>query len=103
MPVDAVPQPGRRRAVGKHMAEVAVASRTADLGADHAVRGVAQLAHRVGGGRLEEARPTAMRAELRIGAEQWLPAAGAGIEPGLVVFEERAREGPFGAGLAEDV
>src|SRR6185312_15146804 len=63
--VDAVAQaaaiPG---AIREHMAQMAVAVGGADLGADHAVRTVAQLVHHLGVDRLGEAGPAAAGFEL---------------------------------------
>src|SRR5581483_127474 len=81
--VDAVAQTGRRRAVRKHMAEMAATAAAMHLGADHAVAAV----HRFLDGarlRIVEARPAGTAFELALRLEQLLPAAGAGECAGAV-------------------
>uniref|UniRef100_A0A0N4Z8I6 DNA helicase n=1 Tax=Parastrongyloides trichosuri TaxID=131310 RepID=A0A0N4Z8I6_PARTI len=82
--VDAVAQTGRRRAVGEHMAQMAAAAGAADLGADHAVAGVADLAHVRLVERREEAGPAGAALEL---AE----------DPGPLLAQQGPAEGRLGA------
>lgn len=70
--VHAVTQTGRTWAVVEDVAEVALATRAAHFGAQHAETGVAEFDHIVPGNRLPEARP-----------------ARAGIEFGGVVVQRR--------------
>src|SRR5262245_60844417 len=68
--VDAVAEPGRRRAVIEDVAEVPAAARALQLDALHAERVVLELDHvalRVG---RPEARPAGAGLELLVGAEQ---------------------------------
>src|SRR6185503_4372932 len=74
--VDAIAQAGGRRAIGKHMTEMAAAARAVDLGTYHAVAGI--LAGEEGAGQgIEEARPPGPALELGAGVEQRLAASGA--------------------------
>src|SRR5207249_4148050 len=68
--VQAVAQAGGRRAVGKHVTEVAVTPPAADLGADHPGTRVADGSDVIGIERLEEAGPARARLELRLGPEE---------------------------------
>ena len=77
--IDAVAQAGRSRTVLEDVAEMAIAFRAQDLGANHAVGDVAFLVDMAVRGRRGETRPAAAGIELGVGFEQRLPAAGAGI------------------------
>src|SRR5438034_146261 len=77
--IDAVAQAGRAGAVVEDVAEMAAAFRAQHLGADHAVADIVflvDMAIRRGRGK---ARPAAAGIEFRVGFEQRLAAAGAGI------------------------
>src|SRR5262249_2786085 len=74
-----------------------------DLGADHPVARVRLCDHAVERRRLEEARPTAARLELRLRAEQLGAAGGAPIHTGGVLVPVDAREGALRAFVAEDL
>ena len=101
--VDAVAQAAAvARAVGEHMAEMAVAVRRAHLGADHAVGGVAQLVDVGGLDRLGEARPAAAGIVLVGGGEQRLARDDVDVDAGLLVVEVLAGAGPLGAALLRD-
>src|SRR4051812_45111526 len=77
--VDAVAQPGRVRSVREYVPQVPAAVGAADLGADHAVRGVGVGLH-VGRYRwLKEARPPRAGLELRVRAEQLCATPGAAV------------------------
>ena len=58
---------------------------------------------RLGDGRLAEARPARAGFELRVGAEQDGPAAGAAVVAGLLVEDVVAGEGRLRAGATQDV
>src|SRR5690349_3457310 len=62
--VHAIPIAGRRRTVRKHVPEMAIAPRTADLGANHSVGRIADLADVLRIERGEKARPTRTGLEL---------------------------------------
>lgn len=79
------------------MTKVAVAARAADLGALHAMAGVADRADVRGVERLEEARPAGARFELAVGAEQRQRAQAAGEYAISVLVEQAAAERAFGA------
>src|SRR4029077_17195723 len=99
--VDAVAQAGWARAVGKDMAEMAIAFRAQDLGADHAVADIALLVDMALDRRLGEARPPAAGIELGVGLEQRLAATGAGIGALAVLMLVFAGERPLGRLLAQ--
>src|SRR5687767_16034021 len=73
--VDAIALVRRRRAVGKHVAEMAAAAAAMHFGPLHAVGAVDRFLH---GARLRivEARPPGAALELLLRCEQLLPAAG---------------------------
>src|SRR4051794_11220839 len=77
--IDAVAQAGRAGAVLEDVAEMAVALRAKNLGADHAVADVAFLVDMAISGGRGKARPAAAGIEFGIGLDQRLAAAGAGI------------------------
>src|SRR3546814_261892 len=98
--MDAVSQPATvLRAVGEHMAEVAVAVHRAHLGADHAKGVVAPLFDVLRHDRLGEARPAAAGLELVARGEQRLAGNDVDVDARLLVVVVLAREGPFGAVL----
>src|SRR5258708_2851876 len=98
--VDAIAQPAAiRRAVGKDVAEMAVAMCRAHLGADHAERGVLQLVDVGRLDRLGEARPAAARFEFVGRREQGLARHDVDVDAGLLVVEIRAGAGALGAAL----
>src|SRR5687767_9683733 len=101
--VDAVAQPALiARAVVEDVTQVPLAARADDLGADHAVRGVAMLLDRAVFG-AHEARPARAAVELGTAFEQGLPAPGAGIFAGSFVLLVLAGERPLGAVLTQDL
>src|SRR5690606_28271191 len=98
--VDAVSQAAALRGtIREHVAQVAVAVGRADLGADHAVAGVAQLAHVRRLQRPGEARPAAMRVELVAGGEQRLARDDVHVDPGTVLVQVLAGAGTLGPGF----
>ena len=102
--VDAVAQAAAvARPVVEDVAEVAVGAARAHLGADHAVRAVAQLLDVRRLDRLGEARPAAARLELVGRGEQRLAGDDVDVDPGLVVVEQSAGAGRLGAASLGDV
>src|SRR6478735_12567300 len=102
--VDAIAQPAPVvRTVGEHVAEVPLAARAGHLGADHAVRRVAELVDHAGLGPPGEARPARAAIVLVVALEQRLPAPGAGIFARGLVLLVLAGERALGAVLAEDL
>src|SRR3954467_9536330 len=99
--IDAVTQARRPRAVGEDMAEMAAALGAQHLGTDHAVADVPLLVDMALDGGLGEAGPAAAGIELRVGLEQHIAAAGAGIGAGAVVLLIFAGEGTLGRLLAQ--
>src|SRR5262245_34900583 len=95
--VDAVAQARRAGAVGEDVAEVAAAARTRHLRPHHPVGRVDLRVDAVERGRLDEARPAGARVELRLGAEQLRPTAGAAVDARLLRVDVGAGEGPLGA------
>src|SRR4051794_24077149 len=100
--VDAVAEAARvARAVLEDVAEVAPAAPADDLRADHPVREVARVLHRLGHRGLREARPARPRVELRARHEQLGATARAAIDAVVMAIPVLARERPLGARLAE--
>src|SRR3954452_25095322 len=101
--VDAVAVAGRRLGgVVEDVPEVAVAGRAEHLGADHPEGAGLAQDHVVRGGRLVARRPSAVRVELGLGAEQFGAAGAAGVDPDGLRVDVLAGPGAFGAGLPED-
>src|SRR5438552_13266911 len=99
--IDAVAQAGRAGAVVEDVAEMAVTFRAQHLGADHAVADIVflvDMAIRRGRGK---ARPAAAGIEFRVGFEQRLAAAGAGVSALAVLMLVLAGEGTLGRLLAQ--
>src|SRR6516165_6577856 len=90
-----MPLAGRRRPIGKHVAEMTAAAGADFLDTHHAVAHIAQTADMSIVIRLEEARPAGAGIELRAGTEQRQTAEAAGVDPLLVIIEEDAAEGGF--------
>ena len=88
---------GRRRAVVKDMPQVAVAASAEDLGTGHAERYIAYLGDILRGEGLVKAGPAGAGVELRAGGKERQAAAGAEIDPILVVIQQVAAEGSLGA------
>src|SRR5438874_10721426 len=101
--VDAVAQPGRRRAVVEDVAEVAAALGAGDLGADHEKAAVLVLLDRGALRRLVEAGPAAVGVELGRRREQLGPAARAPVGALGVGVPVLAGERALGALLSEHV
>src|SRR5512145_933129 len=99
--VDAIALAARRRPVGEDVALVSAAAGADDLGADHAVAGVADGAEVIFRKRSREARPARAALELRAAPEQRQPAQAAGIHPRSLLFEEDAAERSFGSVLEQ--
>src|SRR6478735_1643901 len=101
--VDAVPIVGRgaESLAGEHVPEVGTAGRTANLGPHRAEGAVFQQLHPVGSQRGVERRPSAVRIELVLAAEQLGAAAATAVHPHRLVGLVRAGERPLGARLAE--
>jgi hypothetical protein len=88
--------------IRENVAEMAVAVRRAHLGADHAVRGVAQLSDVGGLNRLGEARPAASRFVFVGGGEQRLARHDVDVDARLLVVEIFAGSGHLGAAVLGD-
>src|SRR5687768_17799981 len=85
------------------MALVGAAAGADDLGADHAVAGVADIFEVIGGIRRGEARPAGAALELSAGHEQGQAAQAAGVSAGPLFIEEDAAERRLGAMLEQHV
>src|SRR5687768_3964620 len=94
--VDAVAQPGRRRAVREQVAQVGVAAAASHLDPPHAVAVVLVQPDVLAVDRLPEARPAGARVELGAGVEQRLVAADAVEDAVGLRVPEFAREGTLG-------
>lgn len=104
--VDAVPQIGRCvvALTGEHVAEVRVAAGATHLGARTAGQAVvSQQPHPVPGSTGEERRPSAVRGELVIAAEQLGATGLAAVSAGGRVVGVLAGEGTLGAAFAQYV
>src|SRR5262249_41299225 len=101
--VDAVAQPGRRRAVVEDVPQVGVAAAAGHLGPPHQPGVVLVRLDDAVGGRLPEAGPTGPGGDLGGGVEQRLPAADAAVDAGLLGRPVRAGEGALRALLPGDV
>src|SRR5690606_13878603 len=98
--VDAVAQSAAiPRPVREHVPEMTVAVRRADLGANHAVAGVAPLVDVRGLDGLGEARPSAARFELVGGREQRLSRHDVDVDAGFLVVQVLPGSGHLGAVL----
>src|SRR5699024_266337 len=83
--VDAVPKPASIGwAIGEDVAEMGIASGTADLGADHAVGAVFDFDDGIGVHRVDEARPTTAGVIFGLGGVKRIPAAPTPVEAGFV-------------------
>src|SRR5690606_20408723 len=94
-----------RRGLGRvveHVAQVRPAARAAHLGADHPVTAVGEELDAVARERAEEARPPAVRVELRVGAEQLVAARATRVDADALLVEQLARPGALGARLPQD-
>src|SRR5688500_17719563 len=100
--VDAVAQPGRRRAVGKHVTEVTAALAAVHFGANHEVAVVIGCSDRALD-RLEEAGPPGAAFEFPCGDEQLLAAACTGEGARALLLQQRAGAGPLGRMLSQDL
>src|ERR1700686_5251601 len=100
--VHAVAQAGRLRPIVEDVAEVAAAAAAVDFGPQHSEGTVFGLADRVLQ-RLIEARPAGAALEFRLRGEQRQVTAGAGEDALAMLLEQRARTGPLGALLAQDL
>src|SRR5437762_8678665 len=98
--VHAVALAGRRRAVGKDVAEMAAALGAVHLGAAHEEAAVGRCAHGAGQ-RLPERGPARAAFELGAGIEQRRAAAGAAEGALALLLIERAGAGALGAVLAQ--
>src|SRR4029079_17839894 len=76
--VHAIAPAGRRRAVGKHVPEMAVAARAAGFRPRHPIGVIDDLADVLRIDWLEEARPARAGLEFRAGLEEWQAAEPAG-------------------------
>src|SRR6267143_1357034 len=100
--VEAVALTGRRRPVGKQVAEVAVAAPAADLDALHAVRAVAQEREVLGVERLVEGRPAGARLELGPRAKERQPAQPAAVHALVLVVQKTTAKRWLGAVVEQD-
>ena len=92
-----MPFEGRWWAVRECMSKMAATAGANDLGAQHAVTGVAYCGHMCWIIWCEKARPAGAGIELGTGAKQRQTAQTAGVDPLLLVIEEGAAVGCFGA------
>ncbi len=99
--VDAVAQPGVGGPVAEHVAQVAAAAGTQDLGPRHAEAAVGPLDDGAGGAGPVEARPARPRFELGVGVEQLGAAAGAAEHTLAVDVEQVTGPGRLGAGAPQ--
>ena len=95
--VDAVALPRGRRAIGKHVTEVGIATGAIDLNPHHAVGQITLGGDRVWGGPIPEAGPTRSGLEFGLGTEQRRPAADAVVHPRGLVVPVSTGERPLGA------
>src|SRR5579864_1542819 len=95
--VDAIAQPGRRRAVGEDVALVAVAAGAAGLDPDHAVADIAHGDHVPLVERRVEAGPAGAALELGVVAEERQAAEPAAVDAVLLLAQEAAAERRLGA------
>src|SRR5688572_10497548 len=93
---------GRPWTIVEHMSQMPAAAPAMFLDADHAQRQVAIEGDRIGQ-RLREARPPGAAVIFGSRAEQRQIAAGTGENALALLLQQRAGEGPLGAGLAQDV
>src|SRR6056297_2771784 len=100
--VKAVALPGRRRAIRKDMAEMAVATGTAYFGASHTHAGVLDIADMLRIEGLKEARPAGSRIKLGVRAEQRQVAQPAVVNPGFFVVQQGPTERVLGAMVQQD-
>src|SRR5262245_27746479 len=100
--IDAVAQAGRRRAVGKHMPQMAAAAAAMHFGAQHAIAAVLGGFDRAVDWSVE-AWPAGAALELGLRREQRLVAGGANECARALFIEQRAAARPLGAVLAHDV
>jgi hypothetical protein len=84
------------------VAQVRAAVLAADLGADHAVGGVAHVLDEVTGGGLPVAGPAAARVEFGVGLEEFDPAANALVGALLEVVPVAPAERRLGGGVSRD-
>src|SRR6185437_15142291 len=91
------------RAVGEHVAEVAVAVGRADLGPGHAPAPVGVLDHVGLVDRHREARPAGAAVVLVDRSEQGLAGHDVDVDTGVLVVAEFAAERGFGRGLLSDL
>src|SRR4029079_7505070 len=99
--IDAVAQARWIRPVIEDVAEMTVAFRAQNLGADHAMARVALLVDMTFSDGRRKTRPTAAGIELGVGFEQCLSAAGAGIGALALLVFVFAGERPLGRLLAQ--
>src|SRR3954447_14557297 len=101
--VHAVAVAGRcLRRVVEQVAEVGVAGRAADFGADHAEAAVLDETYGVALARVVERRPPAVGVELGVGPEQLGPAGAAAVDADALLLEQRAGPRSLGRRLAQD-
>src|SRR5579859_1865514 len=101
--IHAIPQPRRRWTIVKHMPQVRIARRAANLGAYHAVARILVLDHATARGGLGETWPARSGIKLRLRIKQRSPAAHAVIHPRILRVPVRPGEGALGSCLARYV
>ena len=94
--VQAVALPGGRRPVGEHVPQVAIATLAANLGANHAITRVLNVADMVRIEGFKEARPPGAGFELGAGSEQGQAAQPAAVNAVLFVVEQAAAKRRLG-------
>src|SRR5215475_12738768 len=92
---------GRRRAIGKDVAEMASAARAHFLHPDDSITGVAKAADVRLVVRLEEARPAGARIEFCTRAEKWQAAEAARIDSFAMIIEKHTAKGGLGTVLEQ--
>src|SRR5690606_41618954 len=85
-----------RRAIGKHMPEVAIATRATDFGAQHAVAGVLQVTDMRRVERRVKTWPAGAGIELAVRTEQRQVAQAPVIDDARLVVEQAAAKGRVG-------
>src|ERR1044072_7334039 len=102
--VETVAQPGRRRSVGKHVAEVRITSGAPDFRPHHAITAILDFPDMLRVEGLSEARPAGSALELLARSKQRQSAKSAGGNPSdLVVVQPGAAKGPRGTMVKNDL
>ena len=95
--VQTVALAGRSRAIGEDVAEVTIATRTANFGTNHTVAIIDNIRDVFGIVRGEETRPARARFELRVRAKQWQIAQPTVINAHFFLLQQPAAKRRLGA------